>query len=156
MEYIFYILPYYKNHEDNTKCFFLESQPNDLDEFLNTANIETYFENKKCCLKCALYVQLWYNQMIVEKKEIKYTSKSYLSKFSIKNLHIEDTFENISHPTMIYISPIKAKSVYEQFVKQRAYKLSDIEAYDITKELLEYIIEKYEKYNILVFMETYI
>lgn len=156
MEYIFYILPYYKNHELNTKCFSLESQPYDLDEFLNTTNMETHFENKKCCLKCALYAQLWYNQMIVEKKEIKYTSKSHLSKFSIQNIDIISIFENINHSTLTYIHPEKAKNVYAQFVKQRAYKLSDIEAYDITKELLEYVIEKYDKYNILIFMETYI
>ncbi len=156
MEYIFYILPYYKNHELNTKCFSLESQPNDLDEFLNTSNIETHFENKKCCLKCALYAQLWYNQMIVEKKEFKYTSKSHLSKFSIKNMEIISTFENINHNTLDYIDPLKAKNVYNQLLKQRAYKSADVSAYDITKELLEYIIEKYEKYNILIFMEQYI
>lgn len=46
--------------------------------------------------------------------------------------------------------------MYNQLLKERAYKLSDIEAYDITKELLEYIIKKYDMYNILIFMERYI
>lgn len=70
MEYIFYIISYYKNHEPNKKCYHHESQPYDLDVFVNTTNIETYFENKKCCLKCALYAQLWYNQMILEKNNL--------------------------------------------------------------------------------------
>ena len=156
MEYIFYVMPYYKTHELNKKCYHLDSQPINLEDFLNTIEIETHFDNKNCCLKCALYAQLWYNQMILEKREFKYNSKSYLSKFSIKNLNIEDTFENINHPTLTYIHPEKAKNIYNQLLKERAYKLADVSAYDITKELLEYIIEKYDKYNVLIFMETYI
>ncbi len=157
MEYIFYIIPYYKYHESNKYCVKLDKSPEDLETFLNSNPIEEHFENKNCCLKCALYAQLFYNQMIVEKKEIKYTSKSYNSKFSIQQLDITTIFENINHNnTLFYANYDKVKSVYNDLLKKRAYKLSDIEAYDITKEILEYIIEKYEKYNVLIFYEQFI
>ncbi len=156
MEYIFYVLPYYKYHESNKYCIQLDKSPEDLETFLNNHPIETHFENKNCCLKCALYAQLFYNQMIIEKKIIKYTSKSYNSKFSFKELNIENIFDNLNHNTLLYVNYDKTKVVYNDLIKKRAYKLSDIEAYDITKEILEYIIEKYEKYNVLIFYETFI
>lgn len=154
MEYMFYVIPYYKNHESNKYCVQLDKSPEDLETFLNNSEIETHFENKNCCLKCALYAQLFYNQMIVEKKDIKYTLKSYSSKFSIEQLDINTIFDNLRHHTLLYVNYNKAKALYCDLLKKRAYKLSDIEAYDTTKEILEYILEKYDKYNILIFYET--
>ncbi len=156
MEYIFYVLPYYKNHESNKYCAQLDKSPEDLETFLNNSEIERHFENKNCCLKCALYAQLFYNQMIVEKKIIKYTYKSYNSKFSIQQLNIDDNFEKLNHHTLIYVNYDKTKVVYQDLLKKRAYKLSDIEAYDITKEILEYILEKYDKYHVLIFYEQFV
>ncbi len=156
MEYIFYVIPYYKYHESNKYCIQLDKSPEDLETFLSNSTIEEHFENKNCCLKCALYAQLWYNQMIVKKKEIKYTSKSYKSKFSIQHLDISSIFENINHPTLLYVDYDKVKAVYQYLLKQRANRLSDIEAYDTTKEILEYILQKYNTYNVLIFYETFI
>lgn len=156
MEYILYIMPFFEKHDQNKYCFNLENSPENLETFILNSNIETRFQENKCCLKCAFYSQLWYNEMILEKKEFKYTYKSYLSKYSIKNYDIISNYNNINHITMVYINPDKAKSVYNQLLKERAYKLSDISAYDTTKELLEYVIEKYDKYKILIFMENFL
>lgn len=156
MEYTIYIFPFMEKHDLNKYCFNLENLPENLEDFISNSKIEEHFQNNKCCAKCAFYAQLWYDNMIIEKRDFEYSYKGILSQYSIKNLEITDIYKNINHNTLTYINPNKAKSVYNDLIKKRAYKSFDIEAYDITKDILEYIIEKYDNYNVILYMEYFI
>lgn len=160
MEYHFYILPLLEKHDHQKYCYSYNDQPENLDHILCNTNIEEKFKKNELCLKCAFYAQLWYDHMILERKqfhitETKTKTKSE-SKFAFHQFDISDKYQNIDHPTLQFISHQKAKEALTTLSAKRAYKQSDIDAYDKSMEILQYINEMYEKYKILIFYETYL
>lgn len=156
MEYHFYILPLIENHDNQKYCYSYNDQPENLDHILSHTDIEEKFRSNQLCLKCAFYTQLWYDQMILEKKIFTFTSKkNKLSPFEFSNIHISDQYKNINHPTLYFISPQKAKEALSTLSTKRVYKQNDIDAYDKSMEILQYINEMYNKYKIVIFYETY-
>ena len=151
-QYHFYVIPYIENHNDEKYCYGYNEQPENLEHLLSTTLLENQYECKHLCMKCAFYAQLWYNELILEKKVFTYSS---LSKFGFHQIGISDKYKNISHPTLQFVSYEKVKSVLQTYSSKRAYKSMDIKAYDTTIEVLTWICEMYEKYKILIFYEEY-
>ena len=156
MEYIFYIIPFIENH-DSTKhiCYSFHQQPKDIEHILSNTTIEDNFQSNQLCLKCAFYCQLWYDSMILEKRTFTYSLKSMNSKYAFKEFDLISDYENVTHPTLHYISPIKASNTLHTLLTKRAYTTKDIEAYDKTIEIVKYINDMYQKYKILIFYEEY-
>ena len=152
MEYIFYLLPHISTHDTSKKCYSIETY--DDSHFQSTLDEE--FEAKKLCLKCAFHAQLWYNELILEKRNISYRIKAQHSKYAFSTLDLNDVTTSTHHPTMILISHDKAKRALQELETKHAYKASDIEAYDTSKEILSWICHMYQTYHVHIFYEEYL
>jgi hypothetical protein len=151
MEYQFYLLPTFEKHEEKKYCYSFDQTPENINQLLINSHIEKQFENKELCTKCAFHCQLWYDDMILERKKFIYSPKSFLSKYSFNQFDF--IYDQIDHPTIHCISYEKVKNVFQELSKKRAYKQSDIDAYDKTMEILKWINEMYEKYKVCICYE---
>ncbi len=147
-QYHFYVILHKDDHEENKYCYGFNEEPQNLDHILSTTLIEEQFGSKHLCKKCAFYTQLWYDELLFEdgKKVYTYSQKAHNSKFALSQMNIVGTYKNVNHRTLQFIDPIKAKSALQRLSSQRAYKDSDIKAYDTTMEILTFVNQIYDPF----------
>ncbi len=155
MEYYIYIIPFVEKHDHLKYCYSYDRKPENLDHILSNTDIEDKFQSNKLCLKCAFFANLWYDQMIIEKKNFTYKIKD--SKYELKefDITIDSDFDLDPYSTMHYVSSDKVEKLLQTLSMKRVYKAKDIYAYDKTIEILEYMKDMYKKYKVRIFYEEY-